>query len=237
MGLSDVLSDETKKILSQSWNLRDGKTVPGPENISLAGGAVRLTATVLYADLAQSSYLATEFQQRTAAKVIRAFLYSMSRIITTFNGTITSFDGDRVMGIFIGDTQNTDAAKCALKMNNAVLKIIKPQVTKHFQAIQKDGFEISHCVGIDRSTVLAVKSGQRGSNDLVWIGRAPNLAAKLSDIRESPYNSFITAEVFDNMKDSSKYGGDPRKLMWEKRNYEFLGEDTDVYRSSWTWTP
>lgn len=237
MGLEDVLSDETSKILSQSWDIRDGRTVPESENIALAGGAVRLDATVLYADLAQSSYLATEFQQRTAAKVIRAFLYSMSRIITTFNGSITSFDGDRVMGIFIRDTKNTDAAKCALKMNYAVKKIIKPKITAHFQALKRDGFNISHCVGVDTSSVLTVRAGQRGSNDLVWIGRAPNLAAKLSDIRESPYNSFITKDVFDRMPDSSKYGGEDKKLMWERRNFEFLGEKQVVYRSKWTWTP
>lgn len=236
MGLADVLSEETSKILTQSWDIRDGKKVPTSETITLAGGAVRLNATVLYADLAQSSYLATEFQQRTAAKVVRAFLYNMSRIISTFNGTITSFDGDRVMGIFIGKTKNTDAAKCALKMDYTVSKIIKPKVTAHFQAVKRDGFEISHGVGVDTSSVLAVRAGPRGSNDLVWIGRAPNLAAKLSEIRESPFNSFISGDVFDRMLDSSKFGKD-KILMWEKRNVEFIGEKQDVYRSEWTWTP
>jgi len=237
MGLAEVLSEETSKILTQSWNLRDGNTVPTSETIALAGGAVRLDATVLYADLAQSSYLATEFQQRTAAKVIRAFLYCMSRIISTFNGTITSFDGDRVMGIFIGKTKNTDAVKCALKMNYAVTKIIRPKVTAHFQAVKRDGFEISHGVGVDTSSVLAVRAGPRGSNALVWIGRAPNFAAKLSEIREASYNSFITKKVFDVMLDSSKYGGEDNELMWDYRHVEFLGENQEVYRSAWTWTP
>ena len=101
MGLSDELSKGVKDILTQSWDMRDGETVPTTKNIKLDGGAVRLDATILYADLAQSSYLATEFQQRTAAKVIRAFLFVMSQLITNCDGKITSFDGDRVMGVFI----------------------------------------------------------------------------------------------------------------------------------------
>jgi len=238
MGLTDVLSAETSNILSQKWNIRDGRTVPESETIQFAGGAVRINATVLYADLAQSSYLATEFQQRTAAKVISTFLYNMSRIITSFNGNITAYDGDRVMGIFIGDSKNTDAAKCALKMNHAVLKIIKPKVSAHFQSFKQTEYDISHCVGVDTSSILAVRAGQRGSNDLVWIGRAPNLAAKLSDLRVSGYNSFITKDVFDNMLDPSKYGGTNNdQLMWEKRSFKFLGKDEIVYCSNWTWTP
>ena len=231
MGLSDDLSKGVKDILSQSWDMRDGATVPTTDGIKFAGGAVRLDATILYADLAQSSYLATEFQQRTAAKVIRAFLFIMSRLITTCDGKITSFDGDRVMGVFIGGSKNSNAAKCALKMDYAVLEIIKPTVTNHFQALKQDGFEISHCVGVDTSSVLAVRAGQRGSNDLIWIGRAPNLAAKLSDIRESPYDSFITEDVYNRLKDSSKYGGKENTNMWEKRTFDFLNDKIPVYRS------
>ena len=237
MGLEDLLSEETNKIINQSWNIREGRKVPTSEDIALAGGAVRLDATFLYADLSQSSYLATEFQQRTAAKVIRAVLYNMSRIITSFSGTVTSFDGDRVMGIFIDNYKNTNGAKCALKMNYAVKNILNPKLTSHFQSLKRDGFDISHCVGVDTSPVLVVRAGQRGSNDLVWIGRAPNLAAKLSDIRESPYSSFISDTVYDNMNDSSKFGGDNNRNMWEKRSVDFRGKKQIVYRSNWTWTP
>ena len=94
----------------------------------------------------------------------------------------------------------------------------------------------AHCVGVDTSEVLVVRAGQRGSNDLVWIGRAPNLAAKLSEIRENHHHSYISEEVFTRMNDSAKYGGDQNKMMWERRSVNFAGEDTIVYRSSWRWT-
>jgi adenylate cyclase len=195
MSLEDELSKSVSRIIQQSWDVRDGRTVPDTD-VALEGGAVRLDATVLYADLAQSSRLATDFQQRTAAKVIRIFLYCMCRLIATHDGTITSFDGDRVMGIFLGELKNTNAATCALKMNYVVSHIIQPKVKDYFTSLREAGFNISHCVGIDTSVTMAVRAGQRGSNDLVWVGRAPNLAAKLSEIRESPYNSYISEDVF-----------------------------------------
>ena len=83
MTLKDDLSNEVTQLLKQSWKVRDGQVIPTTDSIALSGGAVKLHATVLYADLAQSSHLATDFQQRTAAKVIKIFLYCMCRLITS----------------------------------------------------------------------------------------------------------------------------------------------------------
>jgi len=235
MTLSDDLSNEVSNILSQTWDIREGRAVPSTDDVALAGGAVKLDATVLYADLVQSSKLATEFQQRTAAKVIRSFLYCMCKLITQYDGRITSFDGDRVMGIFLGGTKNTNAATCALKMNYVTLKIIQPKVKDYFTSLRETDFSISHCVGIDTSTVLAVRAGRRGSNDLVWIGRAPNLAAKLGDIRYKNYHSYISEDVFSMIKDSAKYRSTDKKLMWEQQSIPYIDEKTTIYGSTWYW--
>jgi adenylate cyclase len=239
MPLKDDISNLVSQIIQQSWEIRDGRVVPANDDVALSGGGARLQeATVLYADLAQSSKLATDFQQKTAGKVIRIFLSSMCRLITEFGGTITSFDGDRVMGIFLGDSPNTNAATCALKMNYVVTKIIQPAVNNYFSSMREAGFIISHAVGIDTSAILAVRAGQRGSNDLVWVGRAPNLAAKLCEIREENYGSYISEDVFFRLHDSAKYSNEPeRKLMWEQRTFNFLGENMNIYRSSWIWAP
>ncbi len=237
MTLVDALDQQVSSILSQSGLVVDGRSVPSTEDVGLAAGGTKLDATVLYADLSESSKLATEFHQKTAARVIRSFLYCMSRLIAEHQGTVTSFDGDRVMGVFIGDAKNTQAATCGLKMNYAVSKIIGPKVEAHFASLREEGFQISHCVGIDSSSVLAIRAGQRGSNDIVWVGRAPNLAAKLSELREDPFRTYISGEVFDVMNESAKFGGTPQQLMWRERSYQFVGEPITVHSSSWTWRP
>lgn len=236
MSLKDEIESAVMKIIRQAWDIRDGRIVPD-EEVALEGGAVRLDATVLYADMAQSSKLGTDFQQKTAAKVIQIFLRAMCKLITVNGGTITSFDGDRVMGIFLGDSKNSDAATCALKMNYAVSEIIEPKIKAYFTSLKEAGFNISHCVGIDVSPIMAVRAGQRGANDLVWVGRAPNLAAKLSEIRETNYHSYISEDVFSRLNESAKFGGENKTLMWEARNYEYIGEPMTIYRSSWWWKP
>lgn len=235
MTAKDELTSRVSQIFSHSWDIREGRTVPSNDQVTLKGGGVRLDATVLYSDLSQSSKLATDFTQKTAAKVIQAFLSSMCYLISYHGGTITSFDGDRVMGIFIGDSKNSSAAKCALNMNYAVTKIIEPKVANHFSTLKKEGFDISHCVGIDTSPVLAVSAGQRGSNDLVWVGRAPNLAAKLSGFRQDSYSTFISEDVFSKLNESAIYSPSAKEHMWEKRSIKFLDESIIAYRSSWWW--
>lgn len=236
MALSDDLAGEVQTIISTTWDKRDGRKIPGTEEVALAGGAVEINATFLYADLANSSRMAKELDRRIAAKIIKSFLYCASRLITARGGKIVSFDGDRVMGVFYGDVKNTSAAKCALQIRWAVDKI-RETFEKNYESVRNATFSIRHGVGVDTGTVLAVRGGVRGTNDLIWIGRAPNLAAKLSDLRDHPYSSFITASVFNVLNNEAKYGGIEKTLMWERCTWSFLGDNLHVYRSSWRWKP
>ncbi len=108
-------------------------------------------------------------------EIYKNYLYCASRLIRNEGGAITAYDGDRVMGLFIGDFQWSNAVKCALKINYAVSQIINPAIKAQYDSSE---FAVSQCVGIDTSEVYASRAGVRGDNDLVWIGRAPNYAAK-----------------------------------------------------------
>lgn len=237
MSLSDDITSDVQSIIDTLWSLRKGRVVPSTTDVALSGGAVELDATFLYADLASSSKMAKELDRRVAAKIMKSFLATSCRLINTLGGTIQSFDGDRVMGVFVGDSKNSNAAKCALQINYVVKEVIKPRFEKKYESVRDASFYIRHGVGVDTGTVITVRAGARGSNDLIWIGRPPNLAAKLSDLRESPYHTFITASVYNMLNDSSKYGGQNDENMWESRTWEFLGENIRVYRSSWHWKP
>jgi class 3 adenylate cyclase len=236
MSLGERLATRVSNTLALQLDIRDGRVVPATEDITLTSEGVQLDGTVLYSDLSRSSAIATDFQHKTAAKIISAFLYCMAALITENGGVVTAFDGDRVMGIFLGDHKNTSATKCALQMNHAVLNLIGPKVAEHFTAARETGLKLTHCVGVDTSTILAVRAGQRSSNDIVWVGRAPNFAAKLSELRNSPYNSFISDTVFTRAHESSKLGGSPPRQMWKEHSYNFLGENVAVYGSEWTWS-
>jgi adenylate cyclase len=236
MALHEDIANDVQNILDTPWNLRKGKVVPSTADVALAGGAVELDAAFLYADLADSSKIAKEFDRRVAAKIMKAFLATSCRLIRSSGGVIQSFDGDRVMGVFIGGTKNSNAARCALHINYMVTQLIRPRFESRYESVRDAEFKIKHGVGVDSGTVRTVRAGARDANDLIWIGRAPNLAAKLSDLRESPYHSFITATVYNRLNEESKYSskGDD---MWERRIWGFLDENITVYRSSWRWKP
>ena len=235
MGLKDDLETDVNTILGQAWDVRDGQVVPEMEDVALAGGAVKLTATMLYADLADSTQLAM-YDRRVAAKTFKCFLTCCSKITRERGGEIRSFDGDRVMGVFIDDYKNTSAAKCALHINYAFLKIIKPKLEAKYEVFRNGTYKLAHCVGVDTSEVLVIRGGIRNNNDLVWVGRAPNVVAKLSSIRNSPYHSYITETVYDIMNEEAKTSDG--KSMWEKRTNSDVVEGIDtIYRSSWTWVP
>lgn len=233
MALSDELSTEVAGIINTPWNLRQGRQVPSTSDVALSGGAVEIDATFLYADLANSSKIAKELDRRVASKIYKAFLAGSCRIIKASGGTIVSFDGDRVLGIFYGNSKNSSASTCGRKIQYLVHQIIKPKFESKYDSVKNASFTIRHGVGIDTGTVLGVRAGVRGSNDLVWVGRPPNLAAKLSDIRESIYSTYITSSVYNKLNDSAKYGGKNDDNMWEIRSINYLGEDITVYRSSW----
>ena len=232
MSLTDDLTQEVHSILNTKWETRDGQVVPEADDVQLDNDAVLLDGTVLYADLAESTTLVSGYKNWFAAEVYKSYLVCACTIIRSNGGEITAFDGDRVMAVFIGDSKNTSAAKAALQINYAVQEIINPKIQ---QVYPKTNYELRQAVGIDTSKLFIARTGIRGSNDLVWVGRAANYAAKMCSFREGGYTTYITADVFDLLHDSVKYGGNPRALMWEQRNWE--KQARTVYRTSWRWSP
>ena len=178
VGLTDDLKAEVNKIIKERWTLTDGRVVPETKDIELGNNGVRLDATCLYADLADSTSLVNTYRDSFAAEIYKCYLNCACRIIHKQHGEIVAFDGDRVMAIFLGGSKNTAAVRAGLAINHAVEEIINPALKDYYN--EKIGtFVVRHSVGIDTSKVLVARTGIRGSNDLVWVGRAGKHSAKL----------------------------------------------------------
>jgi adenylate cyclase len=230
------LTTAIDSIVKTRWDLRAGQVIPETDDITLGNSGVTLETTVLYADLADSTELAL-FDQEIAAEVCKAYLVGTTRLIKAAGGEIRSFDGDRVMGVFMGKSKNTSAAKAALKINYFFTRVLEPAFLSFYGRLEDSPFRFEQSVGIDTGDVRAVRAGIRNSNDLVWVGRAPNIAAKLSSIREPDYSTYITEAVYDMLHDSAKLSDGQN--MWERRSWakgEPYGTGT-VFRSSWWMKP
>lgn len=233
MALADDLESDINSVLAFNWDTRDGQVAPETDSISLAGGGVKLDATMLYADLADSTGLSM-WDRRVAARVFKAFLSTSSRLIKARDGFVRSFDGDRVMGVFLGNTKNSNAVKCALQVNWMFQNLLRPKFQAKYEKIADGSYSLSYTAGVDTSEVLVVRAGVRNDNDLVWVGRAPNVAAKLSGIREGNYATFITGDVYDKLITDAKITNG--RNMWEERVWQNQAVSR-VFRSNWHWKP
>jgi adenylate cyclase len=149
MALKDDLMTRVNEILSVQWDIRDGQVVPATADVKLSNGAVKLEAAYLYSDLADSTTLARDFDRRSAARVVRSYLHVMTKLVGQYGGAVRSFDGDRVMGIFVGDSKRSNAAKCCLKMNWAFENIIRDRVESKLPGLRRGGYTLEHSSGVD----------------------------------------------------------------------------------------
>ena len=230
MALKDELDQYVHRTFSlESWTEDDGRVVPYTKDIALNNSARFFKlATFLYADLSGSTKMVDSLHWTRCAEIYKTYLYCASRLIREFNGEVVAFDGDRVMGVFLGDSQSSNAVKCSFRVNWALLHLIRPRYQNQYQ----DGYLIGHTIGIDASETRCCRTGVRGDNDLVWVGSAANIAAKLTSAGEGPI--WITNTIYERINDDVKIYSDGRH-MWEARSWTPMN-NRRIYRSGWSWT-
>jgi class 3 adenylate cyclase len=226
VSLGSDIKSEVAAIFRAQWTERDGNVVPEDESIKLTNDGLNVEATVLYADMADSTHLVAGQTKTFAAEIYKTFLHAAAKIIRNEGGTITAYDGDRIMAVYLGNNKNTSAVTSALKIHYAVDSIIAPAIKAQYQ---QQTYVPQHVVGIDTSKLFVARTGVRGANDLVWVGRAANYAAKLATLpHEHP--TWITEEVYNNMHQSVKFT-DGRE-MWEAMDWNAMNKKR-IYRSNW----
>jgi len=208
MGLKEDLTKEVRQTFADVWDVQGVKEIPDSEDLRLnANNAKDLeAATVLYADLDGSTNMVDKQNWSFSAEVYKAYLRCAAQIVREKGGTITAYDGDRVMAIFTGTNKNTSAVQAALMINFAVEEIIRPAIKNQYST----DFILKHVIGIDSSQLHAARIGVHGDNDLVWIGRAANYAAKLCTLSDKPI--WITQAVYDALNKDVKIANG--KDMW-----------------------
>jgi adenylate cyclase len=226
-------NNEVSAIISATWSDRESKNVPTTESVKLAGGAVYTDATFLYSDLARSTELVEQLDHRVAAKLIKSFVQCSVHLIQEAGGKVISFDGDRTLGVFTENWKNSRAVECGLKIKFVLNHIIDPRFRQEYPQTVGVQKPLSHCVGIDTGKVFVVRAGARGQNDLLTIGSPANLAAKLSDLRDGEYNTYITPAVYKVINEKAKFSSGVD--MWEQVTRKVSGKNIIVYRSNYYW--
>ncbi len=214
MALKQELTDKVTEFARTSWgDIPNGYVVPEPEALTFGNTGIRIDACVLYADIRSSTEMVDGLFDWRAAEYYKAFLHCSAKILKNNEGTITAYDGDRVMAIFVGNEQAYRSVHAAFQINYAVKQIINPVFARVYEERHR---VIQHTVGIDSGRLLAAKAGVRDDRDLVWVGPAANYAAKLNsfDGLDGDFPTRISAAVYANVNDKFfRLHGD--KPVWD----------------------
>ena len=231
---SDI--DAAVSSITDGWDVSTLQTnsTDVPDEAKLIGRkASKVSATYLYTDIINSSGLVKVAPAETVASIMAAFLKVSVRAIRFHDGHIRSFDGDRVMGIFTGPRKASRAVSAALNINWAVGQLLDPAIRKQFKSIRSSTWTLEQMTGIATGEALMVKVGIRNNSDLLSAGLAPNLAAKLSDLRPGGKKHIaISKGTFDAIADSEKISNG--KPMWAGPGLiEIGGANYSYYTSTW----
>lgn len=233
MALADDLAAEVARTFKIRWREDAAHVVPAPKDLTLDANHAKYfeSATVVYADLDGSTNMVDTLFWEKAAEIYKTYLRSASLIIKAEGGSITAYDGDRVMGVFTDDSKHTSAVRAAMKINRAVREIIRPAFAEQYAATT---FDIKHVIGVDTSALRAARVGVRGDNDLTWVGSAANHAAKLTALSKHPI--WITSAIYDNMSDVVKYksGTSSSANMWTKYKWNTFN-NADIFGTDYQW--
>jgi len=127
MGLKDDFETEVAEIFKRKWEERQGEVVPEDVNLKLGNDAVNLDATVLSADLADSTKLVDGYKPWFAAEIYKTFLHCAAKIIRSHNGVITAYDGDRIMGSILANLRTLRQSRARCKSTMRRLRSLGPQ--------------------------------------------------------------------------------------------------------------
>lgn len=200
MGFKEEIAKHARDTFATQWTVTDGRKVPTADStIGLGNQASKIDAVVFYADLADSTALVRDKKKAFAAEVYKTFVYAAAKSVRHEGGTVTAYDGDRVMGVFMGDGKENAAVRAAYWLKGAVNDVLMPEMDKHWKA----GYKIKHKVGIDACELWVANTGIRGNTDYVWVGNAANNAAKMSAL-DTTYSTYVTSAVLNQLTDANR---------------------------------
>lgn len=222
------IKQAARDVLVNKWKVRSARDVPSIKNLALNGNeAAEFEGTVLYADMDGSTDMVRGYNNRFAAEMYKIYLQTVSEVIRNEGGVVTAYDGDRVMAVFEGDIKDTIAVRAAMRIVYAVREL-NDIIATEYPTVK---FRLKHNIGIDTSKLFAVRAGVWGANDIVWVGEAANVAAKLTSVSDDSYPIYITKKVYRALQPEAVYAKGVN--MWCHVNGLMFGRE--VLKTSYQW--
>jgi adenylate cyclase len=227
MSLLDDLKNKVEAYAIEKYEIEQTTIVPDTDHQKLTFGnkGLRGEFAFLFFDIRKSSELHSTYGYAKAAKIYQSFCDINVRVIEANDGFVRAFDGDRVMGVFVGSSKNNNAVQAAMQIQWGIRNILNPTLKT----------KIVCGGGVDSGEILVTKVGKgrdKNNNDLVWIGKADNYASHLSN--EALDSVVISTNAYNALLDDKKtFNG---QSMWKAKLLTLkTGAAINCYESGWSW--
>ncbi|HEX6332411.1 MAG TPA: adenylate/guanylate cyclase domain-containing protein [Actinomycetota bacterium] len=131
----------------------------------------RKVVTMLFADLAASTEMASRLDPEDLRAVLRPYFEAMAREVDRFDGTVEKFIGDAVVAVFGAPAAHEDdperAVRCALAMHRRLDDLNR-------ELADRAGGDLALRIGVNTGEVIA-----HGIEEGIVTGEAVNIAARL----------------------------------------------------------
>lgn len=215
-----------EKIFTSDMEVKDftGDVVPTSDDLPDKNkGLIISNCTILFVDIRSSTKLSDKTQAKNMAKIYRAFARAMSMCINESGGRVRQISGDRVMGVFVDDANESSVQKAmvtAQAIQTVIEHLFNPLCRKNV-----NNKEIGCGIGIDTGRILTSSIGMKhkgeDSRDLVWTGKTANVSSKHTDLAEAN-EIFVTKRFYDKLPKDFKSDSEGNGI-WEK-SYRVKGD-------------
>ena len=190
-----------------------GLVMPDIANVAIGSGK-RMTASVLFFDLADFSRITHLISRDDTLRILNLIIPTVMRIARNWNGEIEKNTGDGIMAIFGTRSRDKatiarDAVECAMAIRYTMVNEIQQRLSR--QNLPSMNFRI----GIDMDELLIARIGINNNSFLSAVGDAANRASKLQSLAEA--NGISIGEyVFHNLHtELHKYCDQGSHPSWE----------------------
>lgn len=164
------------------------RVIEDPEKLRLGGQ--RVSATVLFSDLAGFTEMSEDNEPEVVVSVLTKHATEMTRIIFKYRGTLDKFIGDAIMAVWGTPVEDEEQAF------NACLAALEMQRRTKALADVFDipGYRLSMRIGINTGEMMAGNMGSEERFDFTVIGDNVNIASRLESLNKKYGTEIIISE-------------------------------------------
>lgn len=151
----------------------------------------RRFATVLFADVARSTFIAEQLDPEDWAQIMNGAFGVMNAAVARYDGTVSRLMGDAVLALFGAPVAHEDDAERAVRAGLELQEAVKAYGAT---IKQRYGFDFEIRVGINTGTAVLAFVGDAIKTEYTAMGDAANVAARLQSAAE-PGAVLISADT------------------------------------------